>query len=148
MLIQRTFTTNPVVRLRGEMDRLFEDWFDRGLPTVPFETLGLASFPAINLREDAGAFSLEAELPGLTIADIELSVLGNELTIKGEQSCECDDDAHYHRRERRTGSFERVITPPVQLDVEKLEATLVNGVLTITMPKAQAVLPRKIEVKG
>ena len=149
MLIRRTFTTNPLARVRSEMDRVFEDWFDRGLPTVPFEALRLASFPAVNIREDAGAFHLEAELPGMTINDIHLSVLGNQLTIKGERTCESNDDnVHYHRRERRTGSFERALHLPVEVDAENVKATLADGVLTITMPKAEAALPRKIEVKG
>lgn len=141
----RVIEAYPVVRLRSELDRLFEDCFEGAPAARPFAR---RAFPTLNIWEDNGKLYVEAELPGSRLEDIELYVDGNELTIKGQRQEIQQEGASFHRRERGVGPFSRVIQLPVEVDAEKVEAALWDGVLTIALPKAQAVLPRRIEVKG
>jgi len=140
-------TMNPFAalhELQREMNRLFDGYgprFNNGLWTRP------AAFPALNVWEDADALYAEAETPGVNQDDIEVYAVGNELTIKGSRKpCEGEDVA-YHRRERGTGEFTRVITLPVDVDSDKIQATLKDGVLTVKLPKAEVAKPKKITVK-
>jgi HSP20 family protein len=90
----------------------------------------------------------EAELPGMELNDLEIYVTrGDQLTIKGERKEPTTGKAYWHRQERGFGSFTRVLTLPVDVDPDKVEARLHNGVLTITMPKSEKARPRKISVK-
>ena len=143
MLLHRINAPFAGPRFRHEMDRLFSNFLgDR--PDGSVHVRG--SFPSLNVWEDEHAFVAEAEVPGLKMDDLEIFVTGDELTIKGERkACECED-VTYHRQERGTGTFSRVLRLPVEVDAEKVDATLSDGVLTIKLPKAEAVLPRKIEV--
>jgi len=122
------------------------------METIPvpdaFGMLGRRPFPAVNTWEDETAVYAEAELPGLAMGDIEVTVMGDELTIKGERKDLEKEGATYHRRERGVGIFSRVLRLPVQIDADKVEATLRDGVLTIKLPKAQSALPRRIELKS
>jgi HSP20 family protein len=134
--------------LRHELDRLF-DGFAEGFPSLDtFGTFGARTFPAVNVWEDGATLYAEAEIPGLAMDQVDVSVLGDELTIKGERKDVGSKSVTHHRRERGVGSFVRVLRLPVEVDADKVEATLRDGVLTISLPKAQAALPRKIEVKG
>lgn len=144
-LARRSF---PVVRfngLRRDMDRLFRElqddvgdlWGSHG-----------RAVPALNLWDDGARVFVEAEVPGYKMDDLEISVTGNELTITGRRVVETAEGTTFHRRERRTGEFTRSLTLPVEIDAEKVQATLKDGVLTVELPKARAALPRKIEVKS
>jgi HSP20 family protein len=104
--------------------------------------------PALNIWESEGQVHAEAEVPGLRMEDLEILVKGSELTIKGERKASESAGVGYHRRERGTGPFSGTVRLPVEVDVEKVEAQLENGVLTITLPKAASALPRKIAVRG
>jgi HSP20 family protein len=151
MLVPRNSTRLPVLRGNVGIDRLFDDLFD-GFPfgSTSWET-PLRAFPAVNSWEDEKSYHLEAELPGLSEKDVEITVLGNELRISGgrEETIEKKDEkTTYHRRERYVGKFSRVFRFPVDVDESKVKAKFVNGVLEITMPKAEAALPRRIEVKA
>lgn len=148
MLIRRTNGSFPMARLRNEVDRVFGDFYETLAAGNPLSVMGRREFPAVNVWEDDQSLYAEAELPGLTMDDLEVFVLGDELTIKGKRPEEDTADVTHHRRERGVGSFSRVLRLPVQVDAEKVEATLRDGVLSLTMPKPQAVLPRKIEVKS
>jgi HSP20 family protein len=107
------------------------------------------SFPALNIWQDEGTVYAEAELPGMELNDLEIFVTGgNQLTIKGERKEPKLDNGTWHRQERGFGSFARVVNLPVDVNAERVEARLANGVLTITMPKTEAAKPRKIVVKG
>jgi HSP20 family protein len=106
------------------------------------------SFPAVNVWENEEMLFAEAEVPGLKLDDLEISVTGNELSIKGQRREEEQEGVTYHRRERGTGSFRGVVRLPVDVDVNKVEARLANGVLTIELPKAPSAKPRKIELKA
>ena len=87
------------------------------------------------------------EVPGVQMSNIEINVVGNELSIKGKRECGCGEGVTIHRQERGSGEFSRFLTLPVAIDAEKVEAVLKNGVLTIKLPKAEAAKPRRIEVK-
>ncbi|MFQ5589726.1 MAG: Hsp20/alpha crystallin family protein [Phycisphaerae bacterium] len=138
---------HPLSRLRDDMDRLF----DRMLldyPRVQRDWLSSSAFPAVNIWQDATNLYAEAELPGIQMNDVEVSVVGNELTIKGERKPAADDNVTYHRRERGTGRFSRVFHLGIDVDTERVEASLRNGVLQVTLPKDERAMPRKIQVKS
>ncbi len=145
-------TATPISRLRSEFDRMFEEMvgeFFGGRPLFDLRPGTWArSFPAVNVWEDDENLYAEAEVPGLRMEDLEILVKGNELTIKGERKGFDADGVRYHRRERGTGAFSSVVRLPVDIDVDKVEASLEHGVLTIKLPKAEAARPRKIEVKA
>ena len=138
----------PVIRrngFRNDLDRLFNAFDpDFGQLWPVSERL----FPAMNIRDAGAALHVEAELPGFKLDELELTVLGDQLTIKGTRENETNDETTYHRSERWTGTFERTLTLPTDIDAEQVTATLKDGILSITLPKAQASLPRKITVKG
>lgn len=129
-------------RMRRQLDRYFGDDFNT---TSGFAGAGV--FPQINLTEDADRFFVRAELPGVTSQDIELQATGKNLTIAGERKIEPEKDGvRYHRREREAGKFSRVITMPTEINPERIEARMTDGVLTIRVPKADAVKPRQITI--
>jgi HSP20 family protein len=133
-----------MTQFRNEMDRVFESFgFGDGLwPALA------PSYPAVNVWEDEEHVYAEAELPGMELNDLEIYVTrGDQLTIKGERKEPTTGNAYWHRQERGFGSFTRVLTLPVDVDPDKVEARLHNGVLTITMPKSEKARPRKISVK-
>ncbi len=88
----------------------------------------------------------EAELPGLKSEDLDVSVVGGDLTIRGHRGSEPQEGTSYHRRERGTGEFTRVLRLPIEVDADKVEATLTNGVLLVKLPKAESAKPKKIKV--
>ena len=147
MLALRVNGSHPINRLRDEMDHLFENVFE-GFPRLTRDAWFAPTFPPVNVWEDTENVYVEAELPGLKVDDIELLIMGDELTIKGECKDVCRDEGLCHRKERGTGSFSRAFCLPVGVDAEKVKATLRDGVLTVTMPKAEEAKPRKVEVKA
>jgi HSP20 family protein len=134
-----------VSRFRRDFDRMF------GRLAVPTLTWSgqAASFPALNIWEDEDSVYAEAELPGQTLQDLEITITGDHrLTIKGERKQQLPEKAEWHRQERGFGGFERVIDLPVSMDSSKVEAHFENGVLTIRMCKSPQAKPRKITVKS
>ena len=103
--------------------------------------------PALNLWDDGEAFHAEAELPGFKMEDIELAVAGSELQIRGQREVPARNDWTVHRQERPSGKFARTITFPAEIDADRAQAALKDGLLSITLPKAPRAKPRKIEVK-
>jgi len=141
------FDRYPLVaanQLRREMSDLFTDVF-RGLPFDGFSQA--RGFPALNIWEDAERVHAEAELPGLSMGDIEVLVVGDELTIKGSRKAAEGKDLTYHRQERGAGEFSRTVTLPYEIDAERVDAVLKDGVLMLTLPKAEKARPKKITVK-
>ena len=147
MLVCKINGSHPINRLRGEMDRLFDHVFE-GIPRITFGTSLARVFPPLNVWEDSDNVFVEAELPGLKLDDIELVVTGDELTIKGERKDTAGEGDTYHRRERGVGCFSRALRLPVDVKADDVTATLREGVLLVTMPKAEEARPRKVEVKG
>jgi HSP20 family protein len=136
---------NPVSTLRSEVDRLFGDFFGPvGAPAT-----ATRAFPALNVWERENELCVEAELPGLKSEDVDVSVVGQQLVIKGRRAnFEPEAGVAFHRRERAAGDFARNIDLPVDVDANRVEAKLADGVLLITLPKAEAAKPRKIQVKS
>jgi HSP20 family protein len=102
--------------------------------------------PAVNLWETPDALHVELEVPGVKTEQLDLSVVGNQLTIKIDRPEPQEEGVTYHRRERPVGSFVRVLELPADVDSTRVEADLQHGVLTIKLPKAEASMPRKIQV--
>jgi HSP20 family protein len=142
MVFRHTGTRHPLQQFRNEMDRLLTGFLG-ALPEPPWAGRGQ---PAMNVWEERDALRAELEVPGVKNADIELSVVGNELSLRVERPDEAARGQTHHRRERPTGAFARVVRLPVEVDAERVEAQLRDGVLTITLPKAESAKPRKIEV--
>ncbi len=147
MFSQPSQRSHSIHRLRSEMDRLFESLAENVSPWAGLLRGEGGSFPALNIWEDDQNLYAEAELPGLRMEDLEVSVRGNELTIKGQRKNGPDPEGTYHRRERGAGPFGRVLRLPVEIDAARVEASLQAGVLTVKLPKAEAAKPRRIEVK-
>jgi HSP20 family protein len=107
------------------------------------------AFPPLNVWEDDTCFYVEAELPGLALEDLELSLTNdNTLVLRGERKEPQPGQGQWLRRERTYGRFERTVTLPGPVNADQVEASFKHGVLTVRLPKAPELLPRKIEVKG
>ncbi len=147
-MLLRSFNSLPLDQFREEMDRLISGVTGNipRLNTVPWSPP--KSFPLLNLWEDAEAIHVEAELPGVNADSIEISVLGNELTLGGERKPVEEEGVSYHRQERSFGSFRRTVRLPVDVDAESVGATMSDGVLTIRLPKSETAKPHKINVSS
>lgn len=134
---------NPVRtnRIDRDMNRLLSSFF--GEPPAPARS---AKQAAVNVWEEEEAWVVEMELPGVAPEQLDVSVVGNELAISAERTKGGPDGATYLRRERPRTKFSRVLELPAAIDGEKVQARLLHGVLTVTLPKADAVRRRKIEV--
>ena len=147
MVMRRTNALHPLDQLRSEVDRLFNG-FVATPATAAAAPLAARPFPAINVWESGDELYAEAEVPGLTSEHVDISVVGNELTIRGERPETEQEGAAFHRRERGIGPFTRVLRLPVDVDADKVQASLKDGVLLITLPKSEAAKPRKIQVNA
>ncbi len=135
-------TFDELNQMRQQLERLFE-----GYPS-PYQRPRAGVFPLINLTEDQNNFYVRAELPGVKADELEIQATGNNLSITGERKIPAvAEDARYHRREREAGTFSRIIGMPADVNSEKVEASLENGILTVVIPKAEAAKPRQIAVK-
>lgn len=124
------------------LDRLFDEMTrDFGL-SAPYSDAEFA--PALDVSEQDGAWTVRAEVPGVAPEEIEVSVTGNVLTIRGEKK---QESAGAGRSERRYGKFVRTLEFGTDLDGGKVEARSKNGVLTVTLPKAEASRPKTVAVK-
>ncbi len=133
-----------MITLREAMDRLFDEAFTR-----PFGPLLSTQFPAIDMYQTDDEVVVKAALPGMKADDVQISVIGDVLTIKGEvQEKEEVKKRNYHLREQRYGAFERSIRLPTDVMADKAKAEFEDGVLTITLPKAEEVRPKTIMVKA
>lgn len=132
-------------RFGRDMSRLFDDVFP-GLDVSAPRRSG--AFPAMNVWEDGDCVYAEAEVPGLSESDVEVHVVGNELSIQGQRAGTNGDDLTYYCRERSVGKFARMLTLPFDIDADKVEATLKDGLLTVKLPKADSIKRRKITVSN
>lgn len=103
--------------------------------------------PPLNVWEEGETLKVEVEIPGLKIEDVDVSFDNGELTLKGEKKVEAKETATLHRRERQYGSFTRTLTLPWEIKADEVVAELKDGVLTVTLPKAEAAKPRKVAIK-
>ena len=134
--------SRDMMTLREAMDQLFDEAFTRPFGMSEF------SMPAIDLYQTNEDVIVKAELPGMTAEDVEISVAGDMLTLKGEiQRKDEREDAAYLIREQRYGRFERSLMLPTEVQSDKAQAEFENGILTVTLPKAEQVRPKTITVK-
>jgi HSP20 family protein len=124
-------------RLQEEMDRLAGAF-----------TPAAASFPAVNLYAGRDGIAVSAELPGVAKDELEIHAHRDTLTLRGTRRPAAEDEAAFHRRERRSGAFTRTIQLPFRVDPERIEARLENGLLQLSLQRPEEDKPRRIEVKG
>lgn len=133
--------------LRREIDAAFRG-VGNGRLFAPAFLTGGGRFPQVNLREDDNHLYVDALIPGVDPAELEMTVMGNTLTLAGERK-EFDPAGKacvWHRRERGVGRFQRTIELPREIDNGSIAATCRNGVLTVTVNKAESAKPKKIAV--
>lgn len=146
--ITRYDPLGEMVSLRSAMDRLFEDSF---IFPVAGRTNGMSDglTPAIDVHETADEIVVTAALPGVKADDVDITMTGQTLTLKGE--FKADDQVtrdQYLYRERRFGSFSRTLQLPVRVQGERASASFTDGVLTLSIPKAEEVKPRQIRINA
>lgn len=171
----RSGFTLPLDELRDEIDRVWTSLVTAPPLHGWGSGQGQRRFPAVNVRETDEAITVEAELPGLEASAVDVAVSGDELVLKGSRPTSAEDvdaaagigatsaDASasmstdrpqagkgvvWHLRERGSGAFERRIELPVPVDAGRVEARLVDGVLTVVCPKLAECQPRKVEVRA
>jgi len=138
-------TLTSLRRLNNVLDEAFNAW--------PFQAQGegaitSAWYPACDVFQDKDAVKIVAEVPGVKPEDVKISLENNLLTIRGEKKQEAEERTErVHRYERSYGSFERTFSLPNSVDPEKISAAYANGILTVTIPKAERARPREIQVK-
>jgi|SRR4051812_10888981 len=148
MAFRHTINVNPIEQFRYEMDRLVSNVFANPAVAGATRMVSGRGFPAVNLWESDDNLYLEAELPGLKAENLDVTVVGSELTLKGERPDGPPPADSFHRRERGTGAFTRLIRLPSEVNADGVEASLNDGVLLLTLPKAETAKPRKIKVNG
>lgn len=135
-----------MARMRNEIDRLFEDAFNA--PVGKWERNAVWGFP-LDVTENDATFTVKAAVPGMNPDDLDITLSDNVLTIKGETRSEkTREDEKVHLQERRFGSFMRSISLPTPVEPDNVAATYENGVLTLNIPKAEAVKPKRIAIKA
>lgn len=147
MILRRSNGFHPLDQLRDEMNRLVGDFFGPTTATYTSRaTPAGGGFPALNVWEHGDNVYAEAEVPGMKADDLDISVVGGDLTLRGRRGEAPSEGTAYHRQERGTGEFTRVLRLPVEVDSERVEATLKDGVLLVKLPKAESAKPKKIKV--
>lgn len=126
-------------RLRREMNRLMEDGGNG--------TRG--EFPPMNVWANEENAMISAELPGVNAENLDISVVGDTLTLAGSRPTEDgDDDRTFHRRERWNGNFSRTIQLPFRINADGVDATFSNGILQVVLPRAEADKPHRISISA
>ncbi len=137
-------TNRNLTRFQDAVNELFGRFFE-DMPSLATE---YAWAPLLDVAEREDAVVVKAEVPGVKPDDIDISVHGNTLTISGHKKEETDkSEGDYYHVERRRGEFRRSVTLATDVDADKIDATCKDGVLTITLPKAEQAKPKKIKVK-
>jgi len=150
MLVRRVWPSRPAFDssfadfdgVRREMLRLFDS-----VAGEPFGDVGAGVFPPMNITQDNDNFYVRAEVPGVKPSELSISAVRNRLSIAGKREIE-RERASYHRRERAEGSFNRTVTLPAEVDAERVEAKYADGILSLTLPKAEVAKPRQIKVRS
>jgi HSP20 family protein len=149
MLLRRVWPSRPMFdnplsdfdQLRREMLRVFDSMTGAEL------TSGV--FPPMNVSQDNDNFYVRAELPGIKAADLTVTALRNRVSIAGKREIpEESDKVSYHRKERAQGEFSRTVTLPGEVAADEVEARYTDGVLQLTLPKAEETKPRQIAVSA
>jgi HSP20 family protein len=134
-----------MMTLREAMDRLFDDAFTRPLSIRD----GWSSMPAIDMYQTDDEIVVKAVLPGMKADEVQINITGDRLTLKGEMKRDEEKkDKAWQIREHRYGQFERSVPLPTQVTADRAKAEFENGILTITLPKAEEVKPKTITVSA
>jgi len=129
-------------KLQREMNRLFDSTFSRRYRNAP-------SFPAVNVWANEDGLVVTSEIAGINADDIDIVVVGETMTLSGTRGGdELNEDTKYHRQERGNGDFTRTVKLPFLVDADKVEATFINGVFNITLPRKDEDKPTKITVSA
>jgi len=152
--VQREQERDALLDLRQEMNQLFDDFFQRPFEMSPFRgesSLAGDFIPQMDVTETDKEIKISAELPGMEAEDIDISMTGNRLTLKGEKREEKEEKGErFYRSERSYGSFQRSIPLPEKVQEEEIEATYKNGVLNVNLPKSPGARKgtQKIEIQS
>mgnify|MGYP001552526019 CR=1 FL=1 len=148
-MIYRRFFNVPTFRVRTPWEELhrMRQQLDHLFDAAPSQRVSAGVFPLINLTEDKDSYYVRAELPGVKGDELDIQVTGKNLAISGERKIAAEEEgARYHRREREAGTFSRMIGLPGEVDTNKVEAKLENGILNIVVSKAEVAKPKQISV--
>lgn len=129
-------------RMQRDMNRLLSAFMGRGMS--PFRS---DVFPHVNVSEDADNLYVRTELPGMLPEEIEISVEGDTVTLRGERKLAVAENVNYHRREREAGRFRRIFSLPTKVNADAVTAVFKDGVLKITLPRAEEAKPKQIQIK-
>jgi HSP20 family protein len=152
MLVRRVWPSRPTFeasfgnfdQIRREMLRLLDTSVGDATPDP-----GAGVFPPMNITQDDDSFYLRAEIPGIKPAELSISALRNRISISGKREIPREHErVSYHRKERPEGAFNRAVTLPAEVDPERVDARYSDGILTLTLPKAEQAKPRQITVKS
>ena len=144
MYLNSCFPFYDMSKTLAEVDRVFNT-IDR---PARLHSARRGVFPAINVYSQGDATVMIAEVPGVDPNALELTVLDDTVTLKGDRGQDIPEQAHIYRQERLQGGFSRTITLPDSVDPESVKAEYHNGVLRVTMDKAEAVKAKRIEIQG
>ena len=148
-MIYRRFFNVPTWRVKTPWEELhrMRQQLDQMFDVAPGQRASAGVFPLINLTEDKDNFYVRAELPGVKGDELDIQVTGKNLAISGERKIAAEEEgARYHRREREAGTFSRMIGLPGEVNADKVEAKLENGILSIVVSKAEIAKPKQISV--
>jgi HSP20 family protein len=141
--MQRYDPFRNAISLRSVMDRLFDESILHPLGNVPGD-----SSLMVDISETDNGYTVKASMPGVKPDDLQITVHGNVVTIRGEMHAEDEkNEEHYLMRERQVGRYERTFSLPAAVDADKAEAKFEDGVLTITLPKSESAKPKQVKVK-
>jgi HSP20 family protein len=142
----QTFPSD-VMSMQRDISRMFDSFFRGGLPEddalVPSEWI-----PAVDIAEHENEYSVKLELPGVSKEDVKITMQNNVLSVRGEKKQEKESKgSSFHRVERSYGAFRRNFTLPSTVKSDRIDASYADGILTISLPKAEEAKPKQIEVK-
>jgi len=152
MIVRRVWPTRPSFdnpltdfeEARREMLRLFD-----AVAGEMTGEVGAGVFPPMNITQDDDNYYVRAEVPGIKVGDLSVTAVRNRLSISGSREIPKEQErVSYHRKERAEGSFSRTVTLPSEVDADRVEARYAEGVLTLTLPKAEESKPRQIAVRA
>lgn len=152
MLLKRVWPSRPTFesslsdfdQIRREVSRLLDAAAGDGAPEPD-----AGVFPPMNISQDDDNFYLRAEIPGIKPAELSISALPNRITIAGKREIPREHErVSYHRKERAEGAFDRTVTLPMEVDAAHVDAEYAEGILTLTLPKAERAKPRQIAIRS
>jgi HSP20 family protein len=146
MAIERWDPFREAISLREAMNSLLQESFVR--PGMEQAQNGFSALP-LDVRESENEFVIKASLPGIKPEDVQITVHGDTLTIRGEGKSEQEKKGeHWHLRERRSGAFQRSVSLTTPVNPDQAQASFEHGVLTLTLPKSEAAKPKQIKISG